>query len=352
MVRKYSLSEKNAKLLGRTYLYQDILWLAYSASGAEFAFQGTECLIELVGDDMATAVGEEIHRARVAIYVNNELVVDDLVDARNKNYQVLKSEVAKEVTIRIVKLSETTDSTVGIGVVEIVGTPIQKTKEKARKIEFIGDSITCGYGVEGELGGIYSTSNENAMKAYAYQTALTLDADYSLVCISGYGIVSGYTGNGIKNETQLILPYYDKIGMSYGAIASQIPPQTIDWDFAKFIPDLIVINLGTNDASYCGTDVKRCREFELGYLEFIKLVRGKNPSAKIICTLGIMGDFLYSYLEKAVIAYKEETKDKNIVTLKFEVQLEEDGYAVDSHPCIVTHTKAAFKLANFMKSLL
>jgi peptidoglycan/xylan/chitin deacetylase (PgdA/CDA1 family) len=190
------------------------------------------------------------------------------------------------------------------------------------------------------------------MKAYAYQTAKALNADYSLVSISGYGVISGWTGTGVKNEESLILPYYDKIGRSYGRIASQIAPETIPWDFAKFVPDVIVINLGTNDASYCGTDVSRCEEYEAGYVDFIKAVRGYNPNAKIICTLGIMGDSLFPYLESAVKTYQSETKDDNIVTMKFDVQLEADGYAVDYHPSQVTHMKAASKLANFIKAEL
>ncbi len=352
IMRECSLTEENVKLLGRTYLHQEVLWLAYSATGVEFKFNGTECSIDFVGDNMATGIGEDIHRAKVGIYVNEELLLTEYIDAAKKSIDVFKSDVAKDVTVRIVKLSETTDSTVGIESVRVVGTSIKKTQEKDLKIEFIGDSITCGYGVEAGLESTYSTKNENATKAYAYQTAKALNADYSLVSISGYGIISGWTDTGVKNEESLILPYYEKIGRSYGRIAAQISPETIPWDFTKFVPDVIVINLGTNDASYCGSDVSRCKEYEAGYKDFIKAVRGLNPNAKIICSLGIMGDSLYPYLENAVSDYKSESKDDNILTLKFDVQLEADGYGVDYHPSQVTHTKAALKLANFIKAEL
>jgi peptidoglycan/xylan/chitin deacetylase (PgdA/CDA1 family) len=352
ILRESTLSEKNVKLLGRTYIYQDVLWLAYSASGAEFTFEGTECSINFLGDNMAYSSGEDIHRARVAIYVNDQLVVDDFIDSAKKSFDVFKSETVEKVTVRIVKLSETTDSTIGIESVRVVGTSIKKTKENELRIEFIGDSITCGYGVDGELGDTYSTRNENTMIGYAYQTAIALDADYSLVSISGYGVISGYTGDSVKNETSIILPYYDKIGKSYGRIAAQIEPETIAWDFTKFVPNLIVINLGTNDASYCGTNADRCKEYEAGYKEFIKAVRTHNPNAKIICTLGIMGDYLYPYMENAVEAYKIETKDDNIATMKFDVQALEDGFVVDYHPSKITHIKAAGKLTKFIQTML
>jgi peptidoglycan/xylan/chitin deacetylase (PgdA/CDA1 family) len=57
-------------------------------------------------------------------------------------------------------------------------------------------------------------------------------------------------------------------------------------------------------------------------------------------------------LENAVEKYKSETKDDNIATMKFDVQLETDGYAVDYHPSELTHTKAATILADFIQSLL
>jgi len=51
---------------------------------------------------------------------------------------------------------------------------------------------------------------------YAYKTAEALDADYSMVSFSGYGIVSGYTGEGVKSAEQLVPMYYEKLGFSYG----------------------------------------------------------------------------------------------------------------------------------------
>ncbi len=349
--RAFLPTADNVKTLGRTYLHDGSLWLAYSASGAEFEFTGTKCSITFIGDDMAVKEEAE-HHARIAVFVNNKLVVDDLVDAAEKTYCVLDSNTEEHAVVRIIKLSETTDSTVGIKHVRILGSGIRPTPEKALKIEFIGDSITCGYGVEDDLSGTYSTSNENAAKAYAYLTAQALDADHSLVSISGYGVISGYTSNGVKNEAGLIMPYYDKLGMSYGRFAGSITPAALKWDFNRFVPDIIVINLGTNDSSYCGSDIERCREFRDGYVKLLELVRKCNPGAFVVCTLGIMGASLFPYIEEAVAAYKASTRDFRITTMRFEEQSPEDGYAVDYHPSEVTHAKAAARLTRYLQELM
>ena len=53
--------------------------------------------------------------------------------------------------------------------------------EKPLKIEVIGDSITCGYGVDDEdENHQFTTATEDVTKAYAYKTAKALDAEYSI----------------------------------------------------------------------------------------------------------------------------------------------------------------------------
>ena len=347
--QEYLLTSDNIKTLGRTLYHNNRRWLSYSASGIEFEFTGHKCEVTLVGDSMANTSSGEGHQARYAIYLNEELIVDDLLKEKEKTICIYEGEVVTEAVIRIVKLSESSDSSLGLEKITVLGGAIKPTKEKALKIEFIGDSITCGYGVDEKLGGTYKTSNENAVKAYAYITAQALEADYSMVAFSGHGVISGYTSTGEINTSSLVMPYYNKIGKSQGKILFSIAPQTVLWDFEQFTPNLIVVNLGTNDASYCGSNVERCEAFALGYVDMLKQIREYNKDATILCVLGIMGDSLYPYVEKAVSIYKEETFDDNILCMKFDVQREEDGYGVDYHPSEITHEKAAQKLIAFIK---
>lgn len=344
---------ENVKPLGRTHPLKDSLWLCFSGSGAEFTFHGSRCEVTIAGDINAYPSKRD-ELVRIAIYVDGVRVVDEMIDAKEKTFTVLSEETARDVTVRIVKLSETAMSTCGVKAISVDDPDgIRPTAAKARKIEFIGDSITCGYGVDDEVAEHhFSTTTEDVTRAYAYRTAEMLDADYSMVSISGYGIISGYTATGEEKVTAQQLPkFYEKLGFSYGTYQKKIAA-TIKWDFSAFVPDLIVINLGTNDDSYTLNDPDRREEYRAAYVEFLKVVRKNNPDAKILCTLGIMGDRLYPMVYRAVQDYSAETGDANIACMKFDVQKASDGYVADWHPTAVTHGKAAEKLAEEIRELM
>lgn len=349
--KTYTPSEDILKVLGRATFTEDTLWMVHSGSGAEFQFVGTKAVITFQGDSSAyTGSGNQTH---VGVWVNGECVADFMMDKKEKSVTVFESDSRQDCTITVVKLSESPSSTVGIKLIEAESeADIAPTPMKEHYIEFIGDSITCGYGVEDEnKDHHFSTETENAAKTYAYKTAQALDADYSLVSFSGYGIISGYSGDGQKNGEQVLPKYYDKLGFSYGNYMGQIPFDA-DWDFAKRQPDLIVINLGTNDESYTGTDQARRDEFAEGYVAFLKQVREKNPNAMIFATLGIMGDGLYPSVQAAVEQYQAETGDNKVHAMRFTPQSMSDGIAADWHPSEKTHTKAAEKLTKEIRTVL
>ena len=340
---------KNIKPLGRTWPRKDGLWLAFSATGAEFVFTGKACTVVFVGDNRAADANEDCNHARVAVEVDGVRLADTMIDAAEKTVTVEAGE--GEHIARILKLSETAMSTCAVKSIEAEN--IRPTEKKARFIEFIGDSITCGYGMDDEVAEHhFVTGTEDATRAYAYRTAQALDADYSLVSISGYGIISGYTATAEEPiSAQLIPTYYEKLGFSYGVLGGDVP-QDVRWDFNVRQPDLIVINLGTNDDSYCLDHVERQQHYCDEYVNFLKVVRRNNPGAKILCTLGIMGDRLYPWVEKAASAYTTETGDGNIACMAFTPQLLEDGYTADYHPTAVTHGKAATKITAEIRLLL
>lgn len=341
---------ENVKPLGRTMPLEDSLWLCFSGTGAEFTATCTSLSVTMATD---TSHADAASCTRIAIEVNGQHVVDDMLDAAEKTYDVWSSAEAEAITVRIIKLSETAMSTCGIKAIITDAPSIQPTAKKAHSIEFIGDSITCGYGADDQVAEHpFSTSTENVTAAYAYKTAQALDADYSMVSISGYGIISGYTATeGVKSAGQLIPTYYEKLGFSYGSYEGRTPAD-VAWDFSAYTPDLIVVNLGTNDDSYTGSDPERQEDYRAHYTEFLKIIRRNNPHATILCTLGIMGDRLYPQVKAAVAAYIEETNDTNIACLKFDVQNPADGYAADWHPSQLTHDKAAEKLVKRIQQLM
>ena len=347
----YTAGEENVKMLGRTYFEDGKLLCALSGSGIEFSFSGTKCVVSIIGDSGSLQLGQADNHARFAVYINGERVLDEMINKYMTDYTVFESETPQDVTVSIVKLSESSSSTFSIGDIKVTGTAIKPTAEKDLLIEFIGDSITCGYGVDDpNRDNHFSTKTEDVTKTYAYLTAQALGADYSMVSYSGHGIISGYT-TGDKVTSQLVPPYYTKLGCSWTPNPF-FDPLELEWDFSKRQPDVIVINLGTNDDSYTGSDAARQEEFRVGYVEFLKTIRENNPDAKILCTLGIMGDRLFPVMEQAVADYTAETGDINVYAMRFDVQSASDGYGADWHPSPVTHEKAAERLVAELENLL
>lgn len=347
----FSPTEENVKPIGRTVMIDGVRWCAFSGSGIEFAFAGKSCSVRLVGDEIDA--GTE-RNARIGIFIDGTRTKEIMMNEdgmKEVTVEILNSDTDTVANVRIVKLSEAADSTVGIAEIDAVGVVFPITPRK-RKIEFIGDSITCGYGVDGHFNiDVYSTANEDCTKAYAYRTAEILGADYSLVCMSGYGIISGYTDSGEKLADKIIPPLYGTLGRSYAHFDGLYSPESFAWDFSEFRPDTVVINLGTNDMSYCKDDPDKRAEFTEQYAAFLRAVRAKNPDAIIVCTLGIMGTDLNQSMQQAVINYKNESGDEKVYVMFFPMQDEADGLAVDWHPSPMTHEKAAGKLAAFLKSL-
>ena len=349
--KTFAADGQHVKMLGRTHTEDGILWLAHSASGVEFTMTGTSASVTLAADNMC---GQEAKRPRFAAYVNGERVVDEMLSQSMQSLEIFTYDAEQEVTVTLIKLSEAAESTCGIVGIDVTSVgDIAPTAGKALRIEFIGDSITCGYGVDDEdRDHHFATSTEDATKAYAYKTAQLLDADYSLVSYSGNGIVSGYTTQGNQVKAQRVPMFYEEFARSAGSYNGYSVSST-PWDFTRFVPDVVVINLGTNDASYTGNDKDLQQEYTDAYAEFLKKVRRDNPDAQIICALGVMGDTLYKAMCAAVEKYTAETGDEKVSTLRLTAQDgNKNGYAADWHPTAASHDVAASETAEMIKSVL
>lgn len=346
------MTEENVKLCGRTELIDDVLWCAYSGTGAAFNYTGKGFDLKIKGDG---AVGSADNEARVAVFVNGERAIDFMVDEPEVTVRIAESEENVTSEIKIVKLSEAANSTMGIEPITIApDETIEPVAQKELKMEFIGDSITCGYGVDDEVKEHhFSTTTEDVTKAYGYKTAELLDADANFVSLSGWGVISGYTSDpSKKSEAQQLPKYYDKLGYSYQKMNGETSPQDVDWDFDRYTPDIIVINLGTNDNSYCKGDKDKRAEYKAAYKEFIGKVRGYNPDAEIFCVLGVMGAELFNDMGEAAIEYADENSDEKVHFVQLPTQDGTAGYAADWHPTEKTHEITAEYLANEIKTAL
>ena len=341
--RTFPVTEQYVKLTGRTEINNDIRWLIHSASRIEFKMKGTKASVVVRSDGSIN--GTQSGKARYAVYVNGERTMDRMVTKMEETLEVFSAEQETEAEIAIVKLSEAANSIFGIKAINVTASSdIEPLPEKKLKIEFIGDSITCGYGVDDEVKEHhFSTETEDATKTYAVKTAAELDADYSVIAYSGHGIISGYSGDGQQKITQLVPSVYELLGKNYGS-AGKLVDLDAPWDFSGFVPDFVVINLGTNDSSYIGNDTAKKEDYIKGYVDFLKMIRKDNPNARIIASLGIMGDGLFPAVEEAVKRYTDETGDDRVSTLHFRPQDGSTGYAADWHPTEATQEIAAKEL--------
>lgn len=211
---------------------------------------------------------------------------------------------------------------------------------KDRKIEFIGDSITCAYGNEGlRKEDNFTPKNENSYLSYAAITARNLNASANLIAWSGIGACQNYGGSGgplIGERYLYTLPY-----------------SNVMWDFKNYVPQVVVVNIGTNDYS---TSIPDSSKFITGYKNLITKVRSNYPNAHIFCTIGPMLwgtglDTCRNNINQVVNSFIS-TGDSKVYFLEFPQQDAANGYGEDWHPSIKTHQLMADQLTQAIKSKL
>lgn len=173
----------------------------------------------------------------------------------------------------------------------------------SRKIMFIGNSITCGYGTEGkDKSEPFKPETENNYYSYAPITARAFNADYHCVSHSGLGIVRQY---GDKKQVS------DRAQMPERFEYVMDNDDTKKWNHKNWKPDLVVINLGTNDFSTRPRPDKIM--FNRKYEKFVKRIKEVYDDVYVICITGPMIDEpCSSYVKEMVEDYKYLYKNQKI----------------------------------------
>ncbi|MDE6548315.1 MAG: lipase [Muribaculaceae bacterium] len=207
------------------------------------------------------------------------------------------------------------------------------------KIEFIGNSITCGYGIEdNNPSNGFSYDTENHTMTYAHKAARALDADVNIVARSGIGIYRNY-GGPKEGDTKTMPLEYDY---------TQLYNYDSKWDHSQFHPDIICINLGTNDTSEDNYDIAL---YEKHYRDFLTHLRTIHPNARIVLLTGAMlqGQALADV--KAVLD-KLASEDRLIYRFDMSPQTGELGYGADWHPSARQAEKMADELIPYLRTLI
>jgi lysophospholipase L1-like esterase len=215
------------------------------------------------------------------------------------------------------------------------GTLLPPPPPADRRLELVGDSITCGYGIEGaDQYEPFSPATENHHLAFGAVAARALGAEAVSIAWSGKGLVRDW-----KGDPRLSIPeLYERV----------LADRTTPWDFGRSVPDAVVINLGTNDFGPGDPGPV----FGETYRTFVARVRSRYPRARILCTLGPLMSAPQVTSARAYLAPLLEGGEPGISLLEFPRQDGSLGYGCDRHPSRATHQAMAGQLVPELRRLL
>ncbi|MES2310416.1 MAG: SGNH/GDSL hydrolase family protein [Verrucomicrobiota bacterium] len=295
---------------------------AWSASSIKLQFEGKN--IE--------AVFQEQGQSYWQVFVDGVATIVIPLQEGRQTYPLATDLPETSHTIELVKRTEAR-----VGVTQFLGFKLigngraLPSKPLSRRIEVIGDSISCGFGNEAtSKEAPFTPETENASLTYGFLAARQLNAEYLCVAWSGKKM---WPDNTIPELYERILPN---------------SPES-QWDFTQWIPDAVVINLATNDFRKENPDEK---EWTKAYINFVKKIRTHYPNAIIYCSSGPMISdgpawkpltTLQSYLRTIISTFQTEG-DIKVQPLEFETQKESDGIGAQWHPSLKTHQMMNEKL--------
>ena len=207
---------------------------SWSGSGFRFGLKGTRKAVIRFSHDVQQKI--PIH-----YWVDGEVNYTEI-----DNKDTIELEFENRTTPHVIQIAKLAESK--YGPVRFEGIRVEHNgvfvdlkslgAKKKRLIEFIGDSLTCGYGVHGKTPDCkFSLQTEDPTVAYAWQIADRLDALPNLVSWSGIGVMCNWENTTFGHEMPNVYRYL------FGKIADDEPV----WDFKRNQPDAVMMFLGAND---------------------------------------------------------------------------------------------------------
>ena len=273
-----SARDPHIHYMGRVIMQKNVAQLSWSATTVKIAFSGT---------GIKASLKDERGDNYLKVIVDGKVIKDLHPDTIQHTYTLVENLSAGKHTLELFKRTEWDRGKTWLyGFIPDAGTTLLAAPPAAkRKIEFFGNSITCGFGVMDTSGKDRGTSEfEDAYLSYATLTARHYHADVHLTAKSGIGVVVSWF--------PLIMPeMYDR--------ADATDPSS-KWDFGQYTPDVVVINLFQNDSwllmhpdheqfkARFGTQAPDSSQIITAYSDLVKKIRSQYPKATIICALGNM----------------------------------------------------------------
>ncbi len=266
METQLSLTDSRIAYTGRAMVTDKEATFGWSGSGFEIAVRGSSVTADLRGPD-----GTPDEAVWIAVYVNGQRTNKIMLTAAPEKAITLADDLpADTVTaVRVVKLTEASHGTAVLHGLTVTGM-VEPPRLPARRMVCIGDSITCGFGVLGKETDPFSTQTEDITLTCGWLLADAFDAQRQIVSISGYGLIMSNTRN-----TDHVLPRF----YPYADFA-----QTTPWDYERYQPDLVIVNIGTND-EFMNADPA---DIQAGVHAFLTGLRTAHPTATLLWVYGFM----------------------------------------------------------------
>ncbi len=328
-VKFFSASDAHLQYVGRIDFSNPELPRAW-APGVYMraAFWGRDC--EIVVKDQV--LYDKFHNY-ISVVVDGGPPRRIKLTKKNNRIRVAQKLNARFHTLLICKSTES-----NIGYIEFAGIYCVKLKRlpltAGRKIEFIGNSITCGTG--SDVSAVPCGKGEwfdqhNAYMSYGPVTARDLGAQWQLTSYSGIGLVQSCC------NLKVVMPQiFDKINM----LDNQIP-----WDFNRYQPDVITVCLGQNDG------IQDSAVFCHSYLDFIRRIRYCYPDGTIICLSSPMADDVLLATQKrylnAIVA-EANRNDPDVYSCFFSRRYHN---GCGDHPDLSEHRQIAGELSRFIRKV-
>lgn len=263
---------------------------AYPGSGFVCRFQGTSADLEITSTSADSALTLVIDHASPQLKVltpGTNLVTIGPLDSGPHTVEVYKRTETWQGIIALLDIRLPKDAT-------LLPPPPQPT----RKLMFIGDSVTCGAGIDNndKCGKDPALPANNAYESYGMILGRRLDAQTHLVCYGGRGLVRDYRGLG-EADGVLTVPQFSRL-----AIPEDNSKERIDWNSARFEPNAIVVSLGTNDFNLEKTKPLDPESWVRTYANFVRELRHSYPKAIIFLTEGaiVTDPRLRQYVQQTV----------------------------------------------------
>lgn len=367
-MKKIRISEcmDHMQTLGRTFAAEDGgLFCNWTCSGVRFLFRGSSLAVrirtfsskEQEVNPMTAAFESRETWPWAAVFVDDgeEPVRYFEADCPDAVYPLLMFEKEEAHTVTIRKITENAKGKLCLTEFWTEGEilPPEETKTAARlSLEFIGDSITCGFGnMVNDAARMFYSADENGWMAHPAVAARLLQADFSVVSCSGIAVTEGIGKFAYAlPPMEYYYPYRDRMAQELeGEVKEPLP-----WDFQNHIPDVIVLNLGTNDATVIdlnGDTQAGVEKFEEDYFAFLQLLRKCNGTSPwIVCALGSLDYFLYDSIQKAAGRFREAYHDDRISCFKYGRVRVNDGLGACRHPYVTTQVRMGEELAEYIRN--